>query len=158
MRKSCKKLRKMWKIHISHTVMDKLISHCIFSRFSITNRFSHNSCSESNFQIHVHAFHLTILPITLNVKLSQLVQVPLLVTVQFTVCAPTPKLSPETDTSLPSESVQVIVWFSMFVAVTWVHSTSTDDSPGGAHRSSTEGTRISGEAVRKVKVNSQHWK
>ena len=84
----------------------------------------------------------------MNVKDPVPVQLPSLVTLQFTVCKPTPKCLPVRGTfPPPTESQQVTFWPSVLLAVTSSHRTDTIELPAGIHWSSTLGRESTGVAV-----------
>ena len=75
-------------------------------------------------------------------------QLPSLVTLQVTVCKPTPKFPPVRATfPPPTESQQVTLWPSVLVAVISLHLRDTIELPPGMHWSSTLGRDSTGVAV-----------
>ena len=114
-----------------------------------SERFIYANC-QFRFDLNLYLHYL---PATLNVKDPVPVQLPLLLTLQVTVCKPTPKFPPVRATfPPPTESKQVTFWSSVLLAVTLSHMTDTIELPPGIHWSSTRGRDSTGVAVQEKVV------
>ena len=115
----------------------------LFNVFELRMLFFYSNCQNQRSNK-----HFLCLPVTLNVKDPVPVQLPALVTLQVTVCKPTPKFPPVRATfPPPTESQQVTLWPSELDAVISAHVTDTIELPPGIHWSSTLGRDSTGVAV-----------